>query len=171
MSSHRKRCCCQFRINELINKNSNGDSCTNTNVYDHNDNFHKRVEIISYTFPLGQDNKKDESKIIIIFADSMLNNTNGYGLSKSKKVSFSSHPSATRKDILSAVEEILKTNPDTLIVDAGINDLTKIIITLKSVKKIREKVKRFSPGTQIAFSNIIYRRNKRKQSTIAARRF
>ena len=117
---------------------------------------------------MGQDNKKDKSKNIIIFADSMLNNTNGCGLSKSKKVSFSSHPSATSKDILSAVEEILKTNPDILIVDAGINDLTKIIITLKSVKKIREKVKRFSPGTQIAFSNIIYRRNKRKQSTIAA---
>ena len=93
---------------------------------------------------MGQDNKKDESKNIIIFADSMLNNTNGCGLSKSKKVSFSSHPSATSKDILSAVEEILKTNPDTLIVDAGINDLTKIIITLKSVKKSEKILARYT---------------------------
>ena len=52
----------------------------------------------------------------------MLNNISSRGLSKSKKVSISNHQGATSEDILSAVEETLKTNPDTLIVHAGTND-------------------------------------------------
>ena len=85
----------------------------------------------------------------------MLNNINSRGLSKSKKVSVSSHPGATTEDILSAVEESLKTNPDTLIVHAATNHLTKSINTLSNVKKILENVKIISPGTKIAFFNII----------------
>ena len=65
-------------------------------------------------------------------------------------------PGATTEDILSAVEESLKTNLDTLIVHAGTNNLTKCINTLRNVK-----VKRISPGSKIAFSNIIYRKDKR----------
>ena len=84
--------------------------------------------------------------------------TESRGLSKSKKVSVSNHPGATTEDILSAVAESLKTNPDTLIVHVDTKDLTKS--TNWNVKKICEKVKRISPGTKTGFSNIIYRKEK-----------
>ena len=149
-----------FLSKQLINKNHYGDSCNGTTVNDHNGSFQEKAEIINNNFPLGQDKKENKAKnaIIvddIIVDDSMLNNINSRGLSKSKKVSVSSHPGATTEDILSAVEESLKTNLDTLIAHAATNHLTKSINTLSNVKKILENVKIISPGTKIAFFNII----------------
>ena len=91
----------------------------------------------------------------------MLNNINSRGLSRSKDVSVSNFPGATGEDILAEVEDTLKTHPDTLIVHAGTNDLTKNINTLISVKKLCEKAKRISPDRKIVFSNIIYRKDRR----------
>ena len=73
-----------------------------------------------------------------IIGDSMLNNINSCGLSKSNKVSVSNFPGATSEDILDEIEDTLKTHPDTLIVHTGTNDLTKNINTLRSVKKQKE---------------------------------
>ena len=86
----------------------------------------------------------------------MLNNINSCGLSNSKKVSVSNFPDVTSEDVLAEVEDTLKTHPDTLIVHAGTNDLTKNISTLRSVKNLCEKAKRILPDTKIVFSNIIY---------------
>ena len=144
-----------FLSKQLINKNHYGDSCNGTIVNDHNGSFQEKAEIINNNFPLGQDKKENKAKNAIIVDDSMLNNINSRGLSKSKKVSVSSHPGATTEDILSAVEESLKTNLDTLIAHAATNHLTKSINTLSNVKKILENVKIISPGTKIAFFNII----------------
>ena len=105
-------------------------------------------------------NKKDKSNVIII-GDSVLNNINSRGLSSSNKVSASNFPSATSEDILDEIEDTLKTHPDTLIVHAGTNDLTKNINTLRSVKKLCEKAKRTSPDTKIVFSNIIHQKDRR----------
>ena len=91
----------------------------------------------------------------------MLSNINSRRLSKSNKVSVSNFPGATSVDILDEIEDTLKTHPDTLIVHARTNDLTKNINTLRSVKKLCEKAKRISPVTKIAFSNIIYQKDKR----------
>ena len=96
-----------------------------------------------------------------IIGDSMLNNINSCGLSKSNKVSVSNFPGATSEDILDEIEDTLKTHPDTLIVHTGTNDLTKNINTLRSVKKLCEKAKRISPDTKIAFLNTIYRKDRR----------
>ena len=101
---------------------------------------------------------KGKSKNVFIIGDSMLNNINTRGLSKSKKVSVSNFPDATSEDILAEVDETLKNHPNTLIVHAGTNDFTKNINTLKCVKKLCEKAKRISPETKIVFSNIIYRK-------------
>ena len=91
----------------------------------------------------------------------MLNNINSPGLSKCNKVSVSNFPGATSEDILNEIEDTLKTHPNTLIVHAGTNDLTKNISTMRSVKKLCEKAKRISPNTKIVFSNIIYRKDRR----------
>ena len=64
----------------------------------------------------------------------MLKNINSRELSKSKKVSVSNLPGATSEDILDKIENTLTTHPDTLIVHAETNDLTKNINTLRSFK-------------------------------------
>ena len=90
---------------------------------------------------MGQDDKKDKLKNVIIVGASVLNNINSRGLSKPRKISVSNHPGTTSEDILSAVKETLKANPDTLIVHAGTNDITKSTNTLRNIQKICEKVK------------------------------
>ena len=152
-----------FLSNQLVNKNLSGNCSVNKTVNDHNNSFQERVDnIVSNNVPLVQHdyNKKEKSNAIII-GDSMLNNINSRGLSSSNKVSVSNFPGATSEDILDEIEDTLKTHPDTLIVYAGINDLTKNINTLRSVKKLCEKAKRISPDTKIAFPNIIYQKDKR----------
>ena len=147
-----------FLFNQLVNKNLNRDSRVKKTVNDHNNSFQEIVDnIVNNNLPLVQHNdynKKEKSNVIII-GDSMLNNINSRGLSSSNKVSVSNFPGATSEDILDEIEDTLKTHPDTLIVYAGINDLTKNINTLRSVKKLCEKAKRISPDTKIVFSNII----------------
>ena len=126
-----------FLSNELVNKNLNGDSRVNKTVKDHKNSFQERTDnIVNNILPLVKHNnynKKEKYKNAVIIGDSMLNNINSRGLSKSKKVSVSNFPSGTSKDILDEVEDILKTQPDTLIVHAGTNDLTKNINTLRPV--------------------------------------
>ena len=99
------------------------------------------TEIINNNFSLGQDNKKDKRKDFIAVVDSVLNNINSRGLSKSRKASVSNHPGTTTEDILSAVEESFKTNPDTLIVYAGANEtnysrMDQVIFAEDSLLKI-----------------------------------
>ena len=127
-------------------------------VNDHNESFHERIEVINNNFPLVQDDAKGKCKSVFIVGGSVQNNINSRGLSKSKKVAISSYSVATSEDILSAIEETLKTSPDTPIVNAGTNDLTNATNTLKNVKKKKKKLKRISP--KIAFSKIIYRKGK-----------
>ena len=153
-----------FLSNQLVNKNLSGNCSVNKTVNDHNNSFQERVDnIVNNNLPLIQHNnynKKEKSNVIII-GDSMLNNINSCGLSKSNKVSVSNFPGATSEDILDEIEDTLKTHPDTLIVHTGTNDLTKNINTLRSVKKLCEKAKRISPDTKIAFLNTIYRKDRR----------
>ena len=147
-----------------LGKNLNGDSRVNKTVNDHNNSFQERVDNIVNNNSLWSNiiinNKKEKSNVIII-SDSMLNNINSRGLSKSNKVSVSNLPGATSEDILDEAEDTLKIHPDTLIVHAGTNDLTKNINTLRSVKKLCKKAKIISSDTEIVFSNIIYRKDRR----------
>ena len=145
-----------FLSNQFINKNLNGGSRVNKAVNNHNNSFQERVDIsVNNNLPLTQYNnsnsKKEKSQKVIIIGYSMSNNINSRGLSKSKKASVSNFPGATSEDILVEVEDTLKTYPDTLIIYAGTNYLTKNINTLRSVKKLCEKAKRISPDTKIFF--------------------
>ena len=83
--------------------------------------------------------KKRENAIII--GDSMLNNINSGGLSKSKKVTVINHPGATSDVIEEELEATVKENSkiNTLIVHAGTNDLTNNINTLISLKKYAKR--------------------------------
>ena len=103
----------------------------------------------------------------------MLNNVNGRGLSKLKKVEVINFPGVTSTDIVEKINDILKHHAKSLVVHVGNNDLTNDVNLLNNVKKIVNKTKKKSPNTVISFSNIIVRKDRRnlekKQSDTNAR--
>ena len=66
----------------------------------------------------------DRTKNVIIIGDSMLNNVNSCGLSKSKKVEVLNFLGTTSTDIFNKMDDILEDKPQSLIVHVGTKDLT-----------------------------------------------
>ena len=91
----------------------------------------------------------------------MLNNVNGRGLSKSKKVEVINFSGATSTNIVEKIDHILEDHPKSLVVHVGTNDLTNDVNLLNNVKKIVNKTKKKSPNPVISFSNIIVRKHRR----------
>ena len=110
--------------------------------------------------PLEQSNDQ-ETKDVIVVGDSMLNNINCRGLSKSKKVEVLNFSGATSADIADKMDDILEEKPKSVIVHVGTNDLTNDINLLNNVKKIVKKTKKKSPSTKLCFSDIIVRKDKK----------
>ena len=137
-----------FLTKELANNNINHqDSPANTDKLRHNcKNFEELNSSCDNDVPLEQCSEKRSKKRenVIIIGDSMLNNINSRGLSKSKKVTVINHPGATSDVIEEELEATVKENSkiNTLIVHAGTNDLTNNINTLRSVKKNAKRQKR-----------------------------
>ena len=68
--------------------------------------------------------------------DSLLNGIIENGLPKDNHDKIKNSPGGTTETILEEVEELVKNKSDTLIVDAGTNDLTKGKNLLNNVKKL-----------------------------------
>ena len=86
----------------------------------------------------------------------MVNDISEKGLSVNLKVKLVNFLGGTSKKILEKLDDIIKKQPDDLIVHVGTNDLTNNINLLTNVKKIFNKVSKESPSTSIAFSSIIH---------------
>ena len=146
-----------FLTKQLANNNINHqDSPANTDKIRHNcRNFEELNSSCDNDVPLEQCNEKRSKKRenVIIIGDSMLNNINSRGLSKSKKVTVINHPGATSDVIEEELEATVKENSkiNTLIVHAGTNDLTNNINTLRSVKKYAKKQKRYLRIRRLSF--------------------
>ena len=125
-----------FLTKQLANNNINHqDSPANTDKIRHNcRNFEELNSSCDNDVPLEQCNEKRSKKRenVIIIGDSMLNNINSRGLSKSKKVTVINHSGATSDVIEEELEATVKENSkiNTLIVHAGTNNLTNDINTL-----------------------------------------
>ena len=156
-----------FLTKQFANNNINQqDSPARTDKIRHNcRNFEELNSSFDNDVPLEQCNEKRSKKRenVTIIGDSMLNNINSRGLSKSKKVTVINHPGATSDVIEEELEATVKVNSNinTLIVHVGTNDLTNNINTLRSVKRICENTKKISPNTKIVFSSIIFRKDRR----------
>ena len=133
---------------QFANNNINHqDSPANTDKLRHNcRNFEELNSSCDNDVPLEQCNEKRSEKRenVIIIGDSMLNNINSRGLSKSKKVTVINHPGAAsdvkEEELEATVKENSKIN--TLIVHARTNDLTSNFNTLRSIKKYMKRQKR-----------------------------
>ena len=111
--------------------------------------------------PLEKLSTNETRNEVIIIGDSMLNNINSHGLSKSKKVEVLNFPGETSSDIVEKIEEVLDQKPESLIFHVGTKDLTNEINLLNNVKKIVNKTKKKSPSTVLSFSNIIVRKDRK----------
>ena len=98
----------------------------------------------------------------------MVNDISEKGLSVNLKVKLVNFPGGTSEKILEKLDDIIKEQPDDLIVHVRTNDLTNNINLLTNVKKIFNKVSKESPSTSTAFSSIINRKDKANiQKTLA----
>ena len=70
---------------------------------------------------------EDLSNKVVPLGDSMLNNINSCGLSKSKEVDVLNFPGATSSDVLTKIDDVLNKKHTSLIVHVGTNDLTNYI--------------------------------------------
>ena len=77
--------------NKDISDNNNHQITNGNSKYDHDDT------------PREKSINGKAKKEVIIIVDSMLNNTNNWGLSKSKKVEVLNFPGATSKDIIEKI--------------------------------------------------------------------
>ena len=76
-----------------------------------------------------------KKKKAIVIGDSMVNNINERGLSKSNKVLIKNFPGTTSEKILDEMDEIIKEKPDSIIIHARTNDLSNKINLLNSAQK------------------------------------
>ena len=87
----------------------------------------------------------------LAIGDSMLNNINSRGLSKSKKVDVLNFPGATSSDVLTKIDDVLNKKPASLIVHVGTNDPTNYINLLSNEKTIINKTNKISPKKVLTF--------------------
>ena len=104
---------------------------------------------------------EDLSNKVVIIGDSMLNNINSRGLSKSKEVDVLNFPGATCSDVLTKIDDVLNKNPASLIVHVGINGQTNDINLLTNVKKIVNKTNKTSANTVLTFQVSFFEKTKR----------
>ena len=98
----------------------------------------------------------------------MVNDISEKGRSVNLKVKIVNFPGGASEKILEKLDDIIKEQPDDLIVHVGTIDLTNNINLLTNVKKIFNKVSKESPSTSISFSSIINRKDKANiQKTLA----
>ena len=83
----------------------------------------------SQTEPLSRKKK------IVLTGDSMVNGISEKGLSVNHKVKIVNFPGGTSEKILEKLDDIIKEQPDDLIVHVGTNDLTNNVNLLTNVKK------------------------------------
>ena len=91
----------------------------------------------------------------------MLNNLSEKGLSKTHKVRVINFPGGTSEKITDQLGDLIKGNPDALVVHVGTNDISNNVNLLNNVKKIFRKVSKDSPSIQLALSSIIVRKDEK----------
>ena len=100
---------------------------------------------------------KGDRKKVIILGDSLLNDINEKGLSKSHNVKIVNKPGATsQRLLLEDLDNLIKHQPESVIIHAGTNDLTNGNNAKKIVKELTTKL----PKVKIAFSGLITRKDK-----------
>ena len=105
---------------------------------------------------------KGDMKKVIILGDSLLNGITEKGLNKRHNVKIVNKPGATSERLLlEDLDNLIKYQPESVIIHAGTNDLTNGINMLNNAKKIVKELTTKLPKVKIAFSGLITRKDKK----------
>ena len=115
-----------------------------------------KVDDVPLKRSINKTSNNKTSNNVVVIGDSILNNINARGLSKSKKFDVLNFPGATSSDIVNDINEVLKGKPESLIIHIDTNDLTNNINLLTNVKKTVNKVKKTSPDNVLSFSDVVF---------------
>ena len=147
-------------MNEQIDHSSKEDECAsnvrNTKVSVLQD------RAMSHTAKQKTSAPPHQKKNVTVTGDSMLNGTSEKGLSRAHNVKVTNFPGRTSDKIVEKLDDLIKDKPNDLVIDIGTNNLTNNVKKiLNNVKKILKKVSANAPSTNLAFSSIIVRKDKR----------
>ena len=123
---------------------------------------HESTEVIkNKTLPNDNIDKGDRKKVIIL-GDSLLNGINEKDLSKKHNVKIVNKPGATSERLLlEELNNLIKYQPESVIIHADTNDLTNGINMLNNAKKIVKELTTKLPKVKIAFSGLITRKDEK----------
>ena len=112
---------------------------------------------------LSNDNiGKGARKKVIILGNSVLNGINEKGLSKKHNVKIVNKAGAiSERLLLEDLDNLIKFQPESVIIHAGTNNLTNGINMLNNAKKIVKELTTKLPKVKIAFSGLITRKDKK----------
>ena len=111
------------------------------------------------TLPNDNIGKGDRKKVIIL-GDSLLNDINENGLSKRLKV-VNKPGTTSERLLLQNLDNLIKYQPESVIIHVGTNDLTNGTNMLNNAKKIVKELTTKLPKVKIAFSELITRKDKK----------
>ena len=103
---------------------------------------------------------------VAILGDSILNNIESRGISKSGNVQVSSFPGATSDDLRHHVKPTINREVDVIILHIGSNDLTKGGDTITNIQHVIDNVKKKSSFTKIAISSLLIRKDKHNMENL-----
>ena len=105
---------------------------------------------------IGKGNKKR----VIILGDFLLSGINQKGLSKHNEKIVNKTGATSKRLLLEELDNLIKYQPESVIIHAGTNDLTNGINMLNNAKKIGKELTTKLPKVKIAFSGLITRKDK-----------
>ena len=123
---------------------------------------HESTEAIkNKTLPNDNIDKGNWKKVIIL-GDSLLNGINEKGLSKKHSVKIVNKSGATSERLLlEELDNLIKYQPESVIIHAGTSDLTNGIYMLNNAKKMVKELTTKLPKVKIGFSGLITRKYKK----------
>ena len=135
--------------NRKINKNN---IITSTEISQDNGNCNNKLH------------KHQTLQHTAILGDSMINGINANGFKKDYKVKIKPYGDATSVDMIDHIKPTLRKKPSKIILHVGTNDITNNVDTVSNLRNILELVRKDSPQSTIAISNVIIRADKKDMS-------
>ena len=117
--------------------------------------------MISHTVKQKTAAQPHQKKKVTVTGDSMLNGISEKGLRRAHNVKVTNFPGDTSDKIADELDGLIKDKPDDLVIHIGTNDLTNNVKLLNNVKKILKKVSANAFSTNLAFSSMTVRKDKR----------
>ena len=135
------------------------DKCSLNETFNGDNSFYDNES--SDESNMDKDKTAKQKKRMVITGNSNLNGIHEKGMSKNHREKVNNFPGGTSTTILENIDQLEKSKPDCLIVHAGTNYLANETNLLNQAKKVVKQVKKVSQNTNILFSSIIIRKDRK----------